>query len=69
MNNGRIEDIGAPERVYLRPASLFAATFMGDSNILTGTAIAHDSDSVKVETPLGAIPVAGQSAEGADDGT
>jgi len=65
MNNGRIEDIGAPERVYLRPASLFAATFMGDSNILTGTAIAHDSDSVKVETPLGAIPVAGQSAEGA----
>ena len=29
MNKGRIEDIGPPSRIYLRPATRFAATFMG----------------------------------------
>ena len=33
INEGRIEDVGPPERVYLKPASLFTARFMGDSNI------------------------------------
>lgn len=36
MNKGRIEDQGAPERVYARPATRFAATFMGESTILNG---------------------------------
>jgi spermidine/putrescine transport system ATP-binding protein len=65
MNNGRIEDIGPPERVYLRPTSLFAATFMGDSNILTGSVIDRDASSVKVETALGTIPISGQCDTGA----
>ena len=30
MNRGRIEDMGPPERVYARPASLFTAEFMGE---------------------------------------
>ncbi len=34
MNHGRIEDEGAPERVYGRPATRFTATFMGESTIL-----------------------------------
>ena len=32
MNKGRIEDEGPPKRVYLRPKSLFSATFMGEIN-------------------------------------
>lgn len=36
MNNGRIEDVGDPERIYLRPASLFSADFMGESNLIEG---------------------------------
>ena len=36
MNHGRIEDEGAPERVYGRPATRFAATFMGESTIAAG---------------------------------
>jgi spermidine/putrescine transport system ATP-binding protein len=32
MNAGRIEDDGPPSRVYLRPATLFAADFMGEMN-------------------------------------
>ena len=34
MNQGRIEDEGAPERVYGRPATQFSATFMGESTLL-----------------------------------
>jgi spermidine/putrescine transport system ATP-binding protein len=34
MNNGRIEDQGPPQRVYERPASSFAASFMGESTII-----------------------------------
>ena len=32
MNAGRIEDAGPPAEVYLRPKSLFAASFMGEVN-------------------------------------
>ncbi len=53
MNDGFIEDIGAPERVYLRPASLFTATFMGDSNLLEG----RIGPGGEVATDLGALPV------------
>jgi putative spermidine/putrescine transport system ATP-binding protein len=36
FNGGRIEQTGAPLDVYDRPVSRFAATFVGDSNILDG---------------------------------
>ena len=36
MNEGRIEQIGTPEEVYLRPASRFVATFIGEANLLEG---------------------------------
>jgi spermidine/putrescine transport system ATP-binding protein len=38
MNRGRIEDQGAPERVYGKPATRFTATFMGESTIIAGIA-------------------------------
>jgi spermidine/putrescine transport system ATP-binding protein len=34
MNRGRIEQEGAPERVYRRPHSLFVADFLGRPNVL-----------------------------------
>ena len=52
MNRGRIEDAGPPTRVYRRPASLFAADFMGETNHIPATA-AGDG----VDTPLGRLPV------------
>ncbi len=33
MDNGRIEDQGAPERVYAKPATRFTAQFMGESSL------------------------------------
>lgn len=35
-NRGRIEQLGTGEELYERPASLFVATFIGDSNVLHG---------------------------------
>ncbi len=64
MNHGRIEDEGPPERVYLRPASLFAATFMGESNILPGVVRGGEGASMLVETPLGVFRVPRAADEG-----
>ncbi len=37
MNGGRIEQLGAPEALYERPATPFVAGFLGASNLLAGT--------------------------------
>lgn len=37
MNNGVIEQCGTPEDVYERPTSVFAAGFIGTSNLMPGT--------------------------------
>ena len=34
MNSGHVEQVGAPTDVYRRPASVFAAQFVGDANVL-----------------------------------
>ena len=54
MNEGKIEDQGSPERVYGRPATRFAATFMGESTILSGIGVAGG----KIETAFGTFAVA-----------
>ncbi len=51
MNAGRIEDQGPPDRVYRRPASLFAAGFMGEMNRIAGT-----GRQGLVETAFGSLP-------------
>jgi ABC-type Fe3+/spermidine/putrescine transport system ATPase subunit len=38
MNAGRVVQVGAPPEIYFRPASAFAAEFLGVSNQLRGTA-------------------------------
>lgn len=37
MNNGRIEDMGPPQRVYERPRTRFAARFLGESSVVAGS--------------------------------
>jgi spermidine/putrescine transport system ATP-binding protein len=36
MNNGRVEQLGAPAELYERPATPFVAGFLGASNLLAG---------------------------------
>ena len=64
MSKGRIEDMGPPSRVYLRPASLFTASFMGESNILTGEVVQSMSDVACVRTSMGTLTVPAQAAIG-----
>jgi len=57
LNRGRIEDAGPPARVYLRPATLFAATFMGESNVLPGDVVGVAGTMARVKTVLGELTV------------
>lgn len=36
MNQGRIEQVDVPERIYAEPATLFAAQFMGERSFIRG---------------------------------
>lgn len=42
MNHGEIEQIGPPRDIYLRPGSLFAANFFGETNVLASTPTSLD---------------------------
>jgi len=55
MNRGRIEDIGAPADIYMRPRSLFSAGFMGEVNFIPGKVVETDAVSARVETALGTM--------------
>ncbi len=42
MKEGEIHQCGKPKDIYMRPADLFVATFIGKSNILKGTLSMHE---------------------------
>ena len=42
MNDARIEQIGTPDDLYFRPVSLFAADFLGESNLVEAEVAARD---------------------------
>jgi spermidine/putrescine transport system ATP-binding protein len=56
MNHGRIEDQGPAERVYGKPATRFAATFIGESTIVPG----HVEANGQIRTPLGLFNATGE---------
>ncbi|SDL59156.1 ABC transporter ATP-binding protein [Paracoccus chinensis] len=51
MRGGRIEQVGTPFEIYDRPASPYAAEFMGPCNRLTGI-----FSRGRIETPIGTFP-------------
>ena len=57
LKDGRIQQIGTPEELYDRPANLFVAAFVGNSNILarkSGGVIAFRPESLRAD-PGGTI--------------
>ena len=50
MNEGRIEQIGTPQDLYFRPKTVFAADFLGESNLLRGT-LRFSSATAEVDVP------------------
>lgn len=65
MSHGRIEDMGPPRRVYMRPATRFAATFMGESTQIEGRIHAQDGQVITLETQQGFLRGMAAPAEGA----
>src|SRR5262245_29536774 len=55
MNRGRLVQVGKPREVYDRPATRFAANFLGDSNFLPGTVREVDEKECAVETAVGLL--------------
>jgi len=56
LNHGRIEQIGAPQEVYLNPVSTFVAGFIGETNFLPGrVSEAATGGETQVDTALGRL--------------
>ncbi len=55
MYQGRVVQIGTPEEVYKRPATPWAARFLGMNNLLPGRWVAPG----RVHTPIGLLTVTG----------
>lgn len=58
MQAGRVVQIGSPEEVYQRPANKWAARFLGLTNLLAGHVEAHQSDSIRITSPIGTLHAA-----------
>lgn len=56
MRNGLIEQIGTPEEIYERPRTLFAADFIGQSNLLRGVVAAKQDDQLRIDVNGLALP-------------
>ncbi|OJF91651.1 ABC transporter ATP-binding protein [Pararhizobium antarcticum] len=68
MSKGHIEQIGAPEDVYVNPASAFVARFLGNSNLVAGDIVSRSASDVNVTIGgLGGLKVPlGRSRDMAD---
>jgi len=58
MNQGRIEQLGAPLDVYEHPINRFAAGFLGVANFLEGRVGAVSADEARIDLKLGGQAVA-----------
>ena len=50
MNEGRIEQVDAPRRMYEFPATRYAANFIGSVNLLNGYVVSHENDMVLIRS-------------------
>ena len=53
MNRGRIEQVGDGRDVYDHPQTAFVASFVGESNALSGRVLGTADGQASVDTPLG----------------
>jgi spermidine/putrescine transport system ATP-binding protein len=53
MNEGRIEQLGAPAELYERPRTAFVANFLGACNLMEGEIVSRASDLVVLTTTDG----------------
>ncbi|MET1002616.1 MAG: ABC transporter ATP-binding protein [Acidimicrobiia bacterium] len=57
MNEGRVEQIGAPREIYDEPASVFVAGFIGDANLIQVEVLERSGDEATVSVAGQRLPV------------
>ncbi|MEM8755686.1 MAG: ABC transporter ATP-binding protein, partial [Pseudomonadota bacterium] len=62
MNEGRLAQVATPDRIYEAPNSVYVADFIGDVNILEGTASA-DGPMTEIEWGENQLPVTATADE------
>lgn len=67
LEAGIMHQVGTPREIYHRPATAFVARFIGRSNVLAGTVVAIDGDSVRVRVADGTVFTAPRVANAASD--
>lgn len=68
MNAGRVEQIGTPEEIYHRPATVFVAGFIGVANLIPAAVVAVTGDLATVDAAghRFVVPVTDESIRPAD---
>lgn len=57
MNQGVIEQMGAPEEMYELPKTAFVANFLGQSNLVEGRVSGNEGENLIVDVPGGQVRV------------
>ena len=55
MEKGVIQQVGTPLDVYLRPANMFVASFIGETNFVAGNISKVDDQQLTIRTAIGDI--------------
>jgi iron(III) transport system ATP-binding protein len=55
MQDGGLAQVAAPVEMYQNPATLFVATFVGETNVIAGTVTGADAATYELTTPCGAV--------------
>jgi spermidine/putrescine transport system ATP-binding protein len=63
MNKGRLEQMGAPEKLYDRPKTVFVSKFLGQSNIFVGKVSNSNATSVSIDVNGNKLTVPKERAE------
>lgn len=61
LNDGKMEDVGSPEAIYLKPKTAFTAAFMGEANLLEATVVSMDQRNITLNSALGPLTLGAHS--------
>ena len=64
MDHGKIIQVATPDRIYENPNSVYVADFIGDVNIIDGTATANGDESYAIDWLEGQAPLNASSPAG-----
>ena len=56
LRDGHVEQVGTAQQIYRKPTSIFAAKFLGFTNLMDGDIIKTNSNAV-IKTPIGDLPL------------